>query len=98
MRGFAAIAVILALVGCGGQKQEGAEDPLRGLSEKERRAAEAHAGNICAMAKKDDHETPDAMADLSVRAADLAVGMDKGDPMKIVEAGTALARQRGCVK
>jgi uncharacterized lipoprotein NlpE involved in copper resistance len=94
MRGFAAIAAILILVGCGNQKQQQLDNPLRGLSEMEQRAAEAHAGNLCAMAHKDDREPADAVAGLS----DLAVGMDKGDSMKIVEGGTALARQRGCVK
>ena len=77
----------LLLAGCG------TRGPLDGLSQKERRAAEAHAAMICNMAKKSDM----SMADLSVALGDMAVGVDQGNPVRIVEASNALARERGCV-
>jgi len=72
----------------------GAGDPLRGLSEKERKAARAHAMNLCVAAGKADPSDADTSAALS----DLAAGfMDRDRGPQIVEAGTALARHRGCV-
>ena len=77
------------LVACSSQPQ----DPLAGLSEKERRAAEAHANNLCLMANKPQGTAADQIAGIG----DLAVGMDKGDPTKIMEAANAIARDKGCV-
>ena len=89
-----ALFVALLLAGCGAGEQKPA-DPLAGLSDVEKRAAQAHAANLCGAAKgfADDH----TLADAAALASDMAVGMSQGDPLKVMGAGTALARAHGCV-
>ena len=75
----------LAITGCGG-----------GLTEKEKRAAEAHANNLCMVAKTE------GMGDLAKSLAGLsdlgAVMGNKNDAQtRVVEEGTRLARERGCI-
>lgn len=73
----------LAITGCGG-----------GLTEKEKRAAEAHANNLCMVAKT-NREMAESLSGMS----DLASGMgNKNDKqIRVVEEGTRLARERGCI-
>jgi hypothetical protein len=88
-RHFLPFGLCLLMAACSSQPQ----DPLAGLSEKERRAAEAHANNLCLMANKPQGTAADQVAGIG----DLAVGMDQGDPNKIIEAANAIARDKGCV-
>lgn len=88
-------SLLLGGVGCGSRERKPA-DPLAGLSAVEQRAAKAHAANVCTLTKggaTDDRSRADGVAGLS----DLAVGLQKGDHLKILEAGTSLARDQGCV-
>lgn len=82
-----AFLVLLSLAACR------SADPLDGLSEKEVRAAKAHAQSICSMANKAES----SLAETVVGMGDLATGFSQGRPERIVEAGNALARKRGCV-
>ncbi len=82
----------LALASCAAPPSQ-PPDPLAGLSEKERRAAEAHANNLCLIASNPQGTAADQVAGMG----DLAVGANGGDLIKIVEAGNAIARDKGCV-
>jgi hypothetical protein len=88
--------VLLALLaGCGPRKPA---DPLDGLSEIEQRAAKAHAMNLCQLDKAAKGKDTGGMdAAFVAGIGDLGVGMQKGDKTKIIEAGNAIARAKGCV-
>ena len=89
-----ALFVAFLLAGCGGGEQKPA-DPLAGLSDIEKRAAKAHAANLCSAAKGSTDDS--TLADAAALASDVAVGINQGDPLKVLGAGTALARAHGCV-
>lgn len=88
--------VLLALLaGCGPRKPAG---PLDGLSEIEQRAAKVHAMNLCQLDKAAKGEDIGGMdAAFVAGIGDLGVGMEKGGRVKIIEAGNAIARAKGCV-
>lgn len=70
----------------------------QGLSEDEKRAAKAHADNICLMSKQGNAmgELVQQVAGLSDMAQVHGAGSDK-ESRYVVE-GTRKARERGCVK
>lgn len=77
------IALSLLITACGG-----------GLSAKEKRAAEAHANNLCLMAQ--DTDFPEAVS-IFTGAADIAA-LDTSDPhARVLTEGTRIARERGCI-
>jgi hypothetical protein len=85
-----ALPIALVLVGCS-----------QGLSEDEKRAAKAHADNICLMAEMD--KTPPGSpgaAQILAGIGDIAKVMDRegGPETHVVSEGNRLARERGCVK
>ena len=87
--------VLLALLAaCGPRKPA---DPLDGLSEIEQRAAKAHAMNLCQLDKAAKGEDIGIDAAFVAGMGDLAVGAQKGDSVKIIEAANAIARAKGCV-
>jgi len=79
------IALSLLITACGG-----------GLSAKEKRAAEAHANNLCQL-MKDPYM--DDFAKSLVGLTDIAsVSSGPDTPeSRVIEEGTRIARQRGCV-
>ena len=70
-------------------------DPLFGLSDKEIKAAKAHALSLCILAGKAT-EAESSMGEVMARLGDMAA-IDNDRMKPVVVAGTAIARKRGCV-
>ena len=83
-----AIAIISAsflLVGCGG------------LSEDHKRAAKAHADNLCIISKYEGMDGQ-GFSQLIANIGDVGVWTDGGVDGQVMKLANQIARERGCVK